>query len=113
MAAGSPFLRSLDLGRYGLEWCWPEVDCAHPLDNGTAGVLLRSLDDTARGLGPDRAAWKRVFGVSSGFEALTDVLFRPPPLAPRHPLRIALFRIAPSKAETTAGPSRATALPPT
>ncbi|MDQ3936030.1 MAG: FAD-dependent oxidoreductase, partial [Actinomycetota bacterium] len=31
MAVGSPFLRSLELERHGLEWRWPEVDCAHPL----------------------------------------------------------------------------------
>ena len=35
MAAGSPFLRSLDLQEHGLEWLWPEVDLAHPLDDGT------------------------------------------------------------------------------
>jgi phytoene dehydrogenase-like protein len=91
MAAGSPFLRSLELERHGLEWCWPEVDCAHPLDDGTAGVLVRSLDDTAAGLGADGAAWKRVFGVSKGFEALTDDLFRPVLHVPRHPLRLVRF----------------------
>jgi phytoene dehydrogenase-like protein len=91
MAAGSPFLNSLSLERYGLEWCWPEVDCAHPLDDGTAGVLLRSLDETARGLGQDGAAWKRVFGVSKGFEPLTDDLFRPVLHVPRHPLRLVRF----------------------
>jgi phytoene dehydrogenase-like protein len=91
MGAGSPFLGSLALERYGLEWCWPEVDCAHPLDDGTAGVLLRSLDDTAHGLGEDGAAWKRVFGVSSGFGALTDDLFRPVVHIPRHPLRLVRF----------------------
>jgi phytoene dehydrogenase-like protein len=91
MAAGSPFLNSLSLERYGLEWCWPEVDCAHPLDDGTAGVLLRSLDETARGLGQDGADWKRVFGVSKGFEPLTDDLFRPVLHVPRHPLRLVRF----------------------
>ena len=55
MAVGSPFLRSLDLERHGLEWCWPEVDLAHPLDDGSAGVMLRSLDETAAGLGRGRA----------------------------------------------------------
>ncbi len=37
MAVGSPFLNSLGLERHGLEWRWPEVDCAHPLDDGTRG----------------------------------------------------------------------------
>jgi phytoene dehydrogenase-like protein len=93
MAAGSPFFRSLELERFGLEWCWPEVDCAHPLDDGGAGVLLRSLDETAHGLGADGKAWKRVFGVSKGFPALTEDLFRPVLHVPRHPLRLVRFGI--------------------
>jgi phytoene dehydrogenase-like protein len=93
MAASSPFLTSLDLGRHGLEWCWPEVDCAHPLDDGTAGVLLKSIEDTASGLGTDGRAWKRIFGVASGFGALTDDLYRPVLHVPRHPLRLVRFGI--------------------
>jgi phytoene dehydrogenase-like protein len=101
MAAGSPFLKSLELERHGLEWCWPEVDCAHPLDDGSAGVMLRSLDDTARGLGEDGAAWSRVFAPARGFDALTDDLFRPVLHVPRHPLRLARFGV-PALAPATA-----------
>ncbi|WP_156748195.1 NAD(P)/FAD-dependent oxidoreductase, partial [Mycobacterium sp. 1465703.0] len=43
-AVGSPFWRELDLQRYGLTLRWPEIDCAHPLDDGTAGVLYQSID---------------------------------------------------------------------
>ena len=39
MAVGSPFLNVLGLDRYGLSWRLPEIDCAHPLDGGSAGVL--------------------------------------------------------------------------
>ena len=46
MAVGSPFLNSLELDRHGLEWRWPEVDCAHPLDDGTAGTMYRSVEAT-------------------------------------------------------------------
>ncbi len=49
MAVGSAFLNSLGLERYGLSWRWPEIDCAHPLDGGDAGVLYRSVTDTAAG----------------------------------------------------------------
>ena len=62
MAVGSPFLRSLELERYGLEWRWPEVDLAHPLDDGSAGVMLRSMDATEEALGEDGARWRGVFG---------------------------------------------------
>ena len=94
MAVGSPFLRSLGLERYGLEWRWPEVDCAHPLDDGSAGVMLRSLDDTVAGLGEDGAAWRRVFGAPArGFEGLTADLFEPFLHVPHHPLRLVRFGI--------------------
>ena len=29
----------------GCEWRWPESTCAHPLDDGSAGVMLRSIED--------------------------------------------------------------------
>ena len=91
MAAGSPFLNSLALDRYGLEWCWPEVDCAHPLDDGSAGVMVKSLDETARGLGEDGRTWKWVFAPSRSFDALTEDLFRPVLHVPRHPLQLVRF----------------------
>src|SRR5947209_9759298 len=92
MAVGSPLVRSLELERHGLEWRWPDVDCAHPLDDGTAGVMLRSIDATAERLGDDGAAWRRVFGSpAASFDALTDDLFRPVTHVPRHPLRLVRF----------------------
>lgn len=94
MAAASPFLNSLGLERHGLEWCLPEVDLAHPLDDGSAGVLYRSIERTAEQLGRDGGAWRRVFDrPSKGFDALRDDLFRPALHVPRHPLRLARFGI--------------------
>jgi len=93
MGAGSPFLRSLGLERHGLEWCWPRVDLAHPLDDGPAGALLRSVDDTAAGLrGSDGERWRRLFGGPAGsFEALLGDLMQPIQHLPRHPLGLARF----------------------
>jgi phytoene dehydrogenase-like protein len=94
MAAGSPFLNSLDLGKHGLEWLWPEVDLAHPLDDGSAGVMVRSIEETARGLGEDCGAWLRIFGSSSAhFEALLEDVLGPILHLPKHPLRLARFGI--------------------
>ena len=53
MAVGSPFWEEIDLPSYGLTWKWPEVDCAHPLDDGTAGLLYRSIDRTVAEMGAD------------------------------------------------------------
>jgi phytoene dehydrogenase-like protein len=94
MAAASPFLKSLPLEEHGLEWLCPEVGLAHPLDDGSAGVMVRSIEDTARGLGEDGAAWKRVFGSSSAnFGALLDDTLVPIIHLPRHPFRLARFGI--------------------
>lgn len=94
MAVGSPFLNSLELERHGLEWLWPDVDLAHPLADGSAGVLLSSIEATAEGLGDDGAAWRRLFGrPAAGFDGLTDDLFRPVLHLPSHPLRLARFGI--------------------
>jgi phytoene dehydrogenase-like protein len=95
MAAASPFLRSLDLAEHGLEWLWPEVGLAHPLDDGSAGVMMRSVEETAEGLGEDGSAWKRVFGSSSAhFGSLLDDMLAPILHVPRHPFRLACFGIA-------------------
>jgi phytoene dehydrogenase-like protein len=91
MAVGSPFLQSLRLERHGLEWRRPDVDCAHPLDDGSAGVMVRSLEATAAGLGADGAAWRRVFAPASGFELLMEDAFHPLLHVPRHPIRLARF----------------------
>ncbi len=89
MAVGSPALNTLDLERHGLEWCWPEVDLAHPLDGERAGAMVRSIADTADGLGEDGRAWRRVFGSSAaGFTALSEDIMRPLLHVPDHPVRL-------------------------
>ena len=94
MAAASPFLNSLDLRKHGLDWLRPEVDLAHPLDDGSAGVMVRSIDETARALGEDADAWRRVFGSSSAhFKDLLEDVLTPIVHVPRHPLRLIRFGI--------------------
>jgi len=95
MASGSPFFKALELERRGLEWRRPEVDLAHPLDDGSAGVMLRSIDDTAAGLGEDGDAWRRLFGAPSrAFAALNDDLLRPILHVPTHPISLTRFGLA-------------------
>ena len=53
IAAASPYLSELDLTAHGLTWLQPAVDCVHPLDDGTAGVMYRSLDQTVDALAAD------------------------------------------------------------
>ncbi len=92
MAVGAPSLNKLGLERHGLEWCWPEVDLAHPLDGDGAGVMVRSIADTAEGLGEDGRAWRRLFESSAaGFEPLSEDIMRPLLHVPRHPVRLMRF----------------------
>ncbi|MET8246531.1 NAD(P)/FAD-dependent oxidoreductase [Streptomyces sp. NPDC005202] len=94
MAVGSPFLHSLDLGRHGLQWRLPDIDCAHPLDDGTAAVLRRSVADTAAGLGADGARWRRLFeGPAAAYDELAEDIMGPLVRIPHHPLRLARFAI--------------------
>jgi phytoene dehydrogenase-like protein len=53
LAVASPALRDLDV-----DWVHPDAPLAHPFDDGTAVVLERSLEATARGLGVDEAAYR-------------------------------------------------------
>jgi phytoene dehydrogenase-like protein len=95
LAVESPALLALDLRRHGLEWAWPEVDLAHPLDGGDGAAMLRSLDDTVAGLGSAGAAWERVFGSSArNFDAIAEDILRPLSHLPRHPLHLARFGLA-------------------
>ncbi|HYB37612.1 MAG TPA: NAD(P)/FAD-dependent oxidoreductase [Mycobacterium sp.] len=92
MAVGSQFLASLDLDRYGLSWRWPEIDCVHPLDDGSAGVLYRSVEATAAGLGRDGARWQLLFDrPSARFDALAEDIMGPLLRLPHHPLALARF----------------------
>jgi phytoene dehydrogenase-like protein len=51
LALVSPFLSGLPLAHHGLELVHPDAPLAHPLDDGSAVVLERSVKETARGLG--------------------------------------------------------------
>jgi phytoene dehydrogenase-like protein len=92
LGVGSPFWTEIDLERYGLSWKWPEIDFAHPLDDGSAGVLYESIDDTVAGLGPDGSRWRRAVGdLAAGFDDLAEDSLRPILRVPRHPIRLAGF----------------------
>lgn len=92
MAVGSQFVNRFNLDRYGLAWRWPEIDCVHPLDDGSAGVLHRSVEQTAAGLGRDGARWRHAFGYAAArFDALSDDIMGPLLRIPHHPLMLARF----------------------
>ena len=91
MAAGSPFFSTLPLSEHGLDWVHPPAPLAHPLDDGTAVMMERSVEATADGLGPDAASYSELFvPLVSDWDKLTvDILG--PLRFPRHPLVTARF----------------------
>ena len=101
LGAGSPFFRSLGLGRHGLRWIEPEVALAHPLDGGRAGALHRSTEDTLAQMGEDAEAFARwIAPHSRGWDDLAPSLLAPIARVPRHPYALARFGI-PSLAPAT------------
>ena len=92
IAAASAIYAELGLESRGLRWLQPDVDCAHPLDDGSAGAFLKSLDATEAELGPDGRRWRRLF--ESSARHLDDLLSdatQPILRVPRHPLLMARF----------------------
>lgn len=94
LGAGSPVLRALDLPRYGLSWIHPELPLAHPLTDGSAAILARSMSETAAALGSrDEDRYLSMMAPFHGrWDALAANVLRPP-LArwPRQPLAYGRF----------------------
>ncbi len=53
LGIASPFMRSVPLADHGVEWIQPPAPLAHPLDDGPAVMLERSVSETGAGLGED------------------------------------------------------------
>ncbi len=92
LGAGSPFFSSLPLGDHGLEWIHSPAALAHPLDDGTAVMLERDLDQSEDSLGIDGPAWDKLVRpfVERWTEFASEIL-RPVSLVPRSPWLMARF----------------------
>ena len=91
LGVGSPFFGELPLAEHGLDWVHPAAPLAHPLDDGPAAVMERSIDATGRTLGADAAAYRELVGPF--VERWNDLI--PAVLGglqvPRHPILLARF----------------------
>jgi phytoene dehydrogenase-like protein len=92
MAVGSPFFARLPLADHGLHWIHGDAPLAHPLDDGTAVVLERNLEDAERVLGPDGKAWRSIVEEpASHWTAFAGEILGPMLHLPRRPFLLARF----------------------
>ncbi|MBS7563800.1 NAD(P)/FAD-dependent oxidoreductase [Mucilaginibacter sp. Bleaf8] len=91
MAAGSPFLQTLPLDQFGLEYIYPEVAAAHPFDTGPAAVLKNDIRKTALLLGDDKDTYLKLMQpiVNNWPSIAPDVLA--PLHLPERPFAMAAF----------------------
>lgn len=94
LAAASPYLRTLPLEAFGLEWIHPPVAYAHPLDGGRSAVSMPDFDATVLRLGDDGPRYRRFFDpLLKGWKQLLSEVLRPLLHVPRHPLLLARFGV--------------------
>jgi phytoene dehydrogenase-like protein len=102
----SPFFRTLALERWGVDWVYPPAALAHPLDDGSAALLLRSLDETAETLGGDGEAYKKLMRpLARHADTLFPEILRPVRM-PKHPLVMARFGLLALRSATSLVNSR-------
>ena len=91
LGVASPFFRGLPLANCGLEWVFPPAAIAHPLDDGSAILVQRSVAATAAQLGGDAAAYRRLMGplAADWRNVLGEMLG--PLRFPRHPVSMVRF----------------------
>ena len=101
LARASAAFRALDLD---VDWAYPEVQAAHPLDGQDAVLIHRDIRATANGLGSrrDALAWRETVGAAAGGTAgdaaganngdfgLVDSLLSPLSV-PRAPIKLARY----------------------
>jgi phytoene dehydrogenase-like protein len=83
LGVASPFFREIGLD---VEWVHPGIPMSHPLGGGRCGVLLRDLEETATGFGPDREHYLRMMRpLVESPDAVMDDFMGPLSMVPRHP----------------------------
>ncbi len=107
LVAASPFFHSLDVDLGLVE---PPAALAHPLADGSAVLVRRSVDQTAEALGADGEAYRRLFApLVADWRRLEDELLGPIAHVPRHPLALARFGLTGVRSAKAVAESRFTA----
>jgi phytoene dehydrogenase-like protein len=94
LARASPVFAELALEQHGVRWIEPEVQLGHPLDDGSAVLVFRSMDSTAERLASDAAAYRGLIGpFVSGWSEFVGQFLGPlrPPTSPGGAVRAMRF----------------------
>jgi phytoene dehydrogenase-like protein len=91
LALVSPFLKTLPLADHGLEFVHPTMPLAHPMNDGTALIVHRTVSETVDSFSHhDGVAYRRILEpFVERADELMEALLGPPGL--RHPLLMARF----------------------
>ena len=101
-APTSPFFEARSFDDHGLEWVHPDAPVAHPLDDGSAVIIERSLDETVAGLGPDGKGYRRIIEPAvRHWDRLSAHILGPMLRIPRHPFVLARFGLTGAIPATT------------
>src|SRR4029079_344305 len=78
LGCASPGVGGVELELHGLTWLQPPAPVAHVVDEDTVVMLERSVEETARGLGGDGAAYARLLEpFARRFTELMDMFLGP------------------------------------
>lgn len=92
LLAGSPFFRRTSLAARGVRLITPRVAFAHPIDGGRAAAVTGSVEETARGLGRDADAYRRLMSpLVRDADLITPAILAPLRSPTAHPLALARF----------------------
>jgi phytoene dehydrogenase-like protein len=111
LAVASPFMRTVPLAEHGCTFVHPSAPYAHPMDDGTAAVAERSVDDAAMTLGADADAdayRKLMRPLVRDWEKLLPVLLAPPSPITRHPVAMTRFGLTALRSARSIAESRFT-----
>ena len=101
LALSSPIFSTFSLHAHGLEWIQPPLPLTHPLDDGSAVLVSRSVEETASGLGTDADRyWRLMNPMVRQWRQLVPEILGPVLHMPRHPYvfgRFGLLALGPAR----------------
>ena len=91
LGLASPFFKELPLHEHGLRFIEPDLPLAHPLEDGSAALLHRSVEETAAAFGSDESAYVKLLGplARNGDKLIAEITG--PVRIPRSPILMARF----------------------